>query len=79
MEFDDILKFLDCAIESTKQKARSLENLDDKVIYHSRANDLEKTRRVLLGERYAFEDYIENGKYEVPEIKTECITIKIRK
>lgn len=74
--FDMMLKFLDCAARETKETAIQKQSLDDKLIYHNHARKIEDARRTLMTLRFCFEDYCKNGKYEVPEIKTEIKTMK---
>lgn len=73
----DVLKFLDIAERKTREKAFSLQNLDQKLIYHRRADKLKEARKILFVEQYAFDDYIASNEYEVPEIKYETITVSI--
>ncbi len=68
---ETMLKFLDVAIRTIKTSMINVQSLDEKLIYAKREQELQAARNTLRKEYYAFEDYIETGKYVTPEIKTE--------
>jgi hypothetical protein len=67
--YDDLMKFLDLAVRTTKEHAKNLRDIEEKSIYYKHSKELEDARRVMIKEFFAFDDYMETGKYEVPEIK----------
>jgi hypothetical protein len=73
--YESILKFLDCAIRTTKDYAFDCTGLDDKCKYYKQADRLNSARETMRTQYYAYEDYLATGKYEVPEIRIEKIEL----
>ena len=76
--YEELMKFLDLAVRTTKEHAKELRDIDEKSIYYRHAEELKKARRVMMKEFYSFEDFLESGKYEVPEIKFTTISYPVK-
>ena len=64
--YENVLKFLDCAIRTTNEKSESVQKLDDKLDYQTQVSKLHAARTVLRVNYYAYMDYLKNGTYELP-------------
>lgn len=62
--FEEILKFMDRSANQYKDKSKEKSDLDEKLVYLNKSNEIEKARRVLLSLCFELEDYAKTGEFE---------------